>query len=249
MGAAEAGMNLLLLNSLNKIRSGMGLPPWRSTYREGLMGGLGIGLMAPEWFAPRQADWPENITQFGFPLPQGPPPPLDPTLAAFLHANNRPVVWTHGSANYDTSRFWKWAITASQTAGVPFVLIGPQAPAAIPTGGVHFAHAPFETLFPLARAVVHHGGIGTTAKAIAAGIPQMVIPRSHDQPDNACRVEQLGLGLHLPYPFNGTQRTTRTLTRLLNSDQILAACRETSLYKIDADPQAFADWVENILAR
>jgi UDP:flavonoid glycosyltransferase YjiC (YdhE family) len=44
---------------------------------------------------------------------------------------------------------------------------------------------------------VHHGGIGSTAQAIAAGIPQLVVPMAHDQFDNAERVARLGLGRFL----------------------------------------------------
>jgi rhamnosyltransferase subunit B len=65
----------------------------------------------------------------------------------------------------------------------------PEAP--LPAGTFHVAHARFEDLFPRCRAVVHHAGIGTTAKCIAAGVPQLIIPRSHDQPDNASRIRIL----------------------------------------------------------
>jgi rhamnosyltransferase subunit B len=44
---------------------------------------------------------------------------------------------------------------------------------------------------------VHNGGIGTTARAILSGVPQIVIPLKYDQPDNAARVEALGLGFNM----------------------------------------------------
>jgi len=43
--------------------------------------------------------------------------------------------------------------------------------------------------------LIHHGGIGTTAQALAAGLPQLVVPMSHDQPDNAVRIRRLGVGV------------------------------------------------------
>lgn len=54
---------------------------------------------------------------------------------------------------------------------------------------VDFAH-----VFPQLSAVIHHGGIGTTAQAIKAGVPQIIRPIMYDQPDNAWRVTKLGLG-------------------------------------------------------
>jgi UDP:flavonoid glycosyltransferase YjiC (YdhE family) len=47
-------------------------------------------------------------------------------------------------------------------------------------------------------ALVHHGGIGTTAQALAAGVPQLVVAMAHDQPDNGIRVRRLGVGDCLP---------------------------------------------------
>jgi rhamnosyltransferase subunit B len=49
-------------------------------------------------------------------------------------------------------------------------------------------------VLPRAAVLVHHGGIGTAAQALAAGIPQLVVPSAHDQPDNAVRIRRLGVG-------------------------------------------------------
>jgi rhamnosyltransferase subunit B len=57
--------------------------------------------------------------------------------------------------------------------------------------------APFSELFPRCAAVIHHGGIGTTAKALTARVPQLIIPICFDQLDNAMRVEKLGCGRRL----------------------------------------------------
>ena len=52
---------------------------------------------------------------------------------------------------------------------------------------------PFSSVFPLCAAVVHHGGIGTCAQALAAGVPQLTMPLAFDQPDNATRLSRLGV--------------------------------------------------------
>jgi UDP:flavonoid glycosyltransferase YjiC (YdhE family) len=56
-------------------------------------------------------------------------------------------------------------------------------------------YAPYSTVFPRSACVVHQGGVGTTAQALRAGVPQMVMPYAFDQPDNAARMERLGVGL------------------------------------------------------
>src|SRR5262249_48534062 len=48
-------------------------------------------------------------------------------------------------------------------------------------------------VFPYAALVVHQGGIGTTGQGLRAGCPALVMPYSHDQPDNADRLVRLGV--------------------------------------------------------
>ena len=61
-----------------------------------------------------------------------------------------------------------------------------------------------------------YGGIGTTARAIAAGLPQLVVPTSHDQPDNAIRIRRLGIGdFILPKAYTKA-RVIEKLDRLLS---------------------------------
>ena len=62
---------------------------------------------------------------------------------------------------------------------------------------MHVRYAPFSALLPRLRGLVHHGGIGTSAQALAAGIPQMVAPFAHDQFDNAARLCRLGVAVTL----------------------------------------------------
>jgi rhamnosyltransferase subunit B len=55
-------------------------------------------------------------------------------------------------------------------------------------------HVDLGYLLPRARLLVHHGGIGTLAQALRAGIPQIIRPRMYDQPMNGLRVALNGLG-------------------------------------------------------
>jgi UDP:flavonoid glycosyltransferase YjiC (YdhE family) len=63
--------------------------------------------------------------------------------------------------------------------------------------------------------VVHHGGIGTTAQALRAGRPMLVVPHAHDQPDNARRVCALGVARQLDARRYRARRVVRELTQLL----------------------------------
>ncbi len=193
---ADVVLNRILLPRINAFRAELGLPAWRHFYREALMSGDAVGLLFPDWFAPPQPGWPTKCVQFGFPIEPGPPPALPEALRAWIKNGPAPVVWTHGSANLHTEEFFRVACGTSVVLKIRSLLVGRQAPEGpLPEGVFHWPHVAFESLFSHATAVVHHGGIGTTAKAFAAALPQVVIPLAHDQFDNAARVERLGAGL------------------------------------------------------
>ncbi len=75
--------------------------------------------------------------------------------------------------------------------------------------------APHQLLFPRAAAIVHQGGIGTTGQALRAGRPTLIVPHSHDQPDNAFRVTNLGVARTLFPSAYRAPRVARELNRLL----------------------------------
>ena len=213
--------------TLNRFRSGLSLAPIRDFYLEGFHGAEGVAALFPRWFAPPQSDWPPKARQFGFPLVNSAPRRLSEPLEAFLETGDKPVLWTHGSANFDIRRFQRRALAISRELNLRCLLISLETPEGrCPEGAFHLTHAPFEDLFPRCQAVVHHGGIGTTAKCIAAGVPQFIVPRSHDQPDNASRIGKLGLGKSLSYRKIDKVDLRASLMELLASKVIASRCAE-----------------------
>jgi UDP:flavonoid glycosyltransferase YjiC (YdhE family) len=95
------------------------------------------------------------------------------------------------------SGFFRHSLAICEEFGLRAVFLTPygdQVPAPLPATIRHFNFVSLQRLAPLARAMVHHGGIGTCAQALRAGIPQLIAPVFFDQPDNAARVEALGVG-------------------------------------------------------
>jgi UDP:flavonoid glycosyltransferase YjiC (YdhE family) len=76
-------------------------------------------------------------------------------------------------------------------------------------------YAPYGEILPRARAVVHQGGIGTTAQALRAGVPMLVVPFSHDQPDNAARITRLGVGRTIEIKHYNSDTAARELRSLM----------------------------------
>ena len=195
----RAGERLLLDRwigpRLNAFRATLGLAPVRRIWSRWMHSpDLVIGAW-PSWFAPPQADWPPATIVSGFPLFGEQGTDLSPSLAAFLAAGPPPIGITPGSAMAHGEAFIARALAACAATGQRALLITPyraQLPASLPDDVHVVDYAPFGALLPRLSALVHHGGIGTSAQALAAGVPQLVVPFAHDQFDNAARLQRLG---------------------------------------------------------
>ena len=180
---------------------------------------LVLALFSPLLGAP-QPDWPANTQQCGFVFydRDAEHATLSQELAAFLDAGPPPVVFTLGSAAVlNPGDFWKQSAEAARLLGQRAVLLtGTHAHTPADTADIcHAGYAPYSLLFPRAAAIVHQGGVGTTAQALRAGKPMLVIPFSHDQPDNARRMQRLGVARILPRERYTAVRAARALQHLL----------------------------------
>ncbi len=181
---------------LDRLRADLDLPPVRRIWSRWMHSpDLVIGAW-PAWFAPPQPDWPPRTMATGFPVFDEGGLDLDAALVAFIASGTAPIGFTPGSAMAHGERFFARALEATATLGRRALLITPfrdQLPARLPEWAHHVAYAPFSALLPRLSLLVHHGGIGTSAQALAAGIPQLVVPFAHDQFDNAARLRRLGV--------------------------------------------------------
>ncbi len=183
---------------LNAFRARRGLAPARRVFGDRMHEADALIALYPEWFAPPQPDHPPGAVHAGFTLfDRGEQAPTDRALDAWLRGGGRPIVFTHGSANRHGHAFFAASAAAARALGRRALLVTtePDAVSGLTGAGVrHETYAPFGDLLPHAAAFVHHGGIGTTAQGLAAGVPQLVVPLGFDQFDNAARVTALGAG-------------------------------------------------------
>jgi UDP:flavonoid glycosyltransferase YjiC (YdhE family) len=101
-------------------------------------------------------------------------------------------------------------------------------------------------LLPLCSAIVHHGGIGTTAAALAAGCPQFILPLAWDQPDNAARVKRLGVGFALGPRERSSNHIARGLSQVM-APAVREQCRKVALVAADENGlNVAAEWVEQL---
>jgi UDP:flavonoid glycosyltransferase YjiC (YdhE family) len=251
--AVDAAGYLLASRPLNRARRALGLAPVRRVFRWWLSPDLVIGLF-PGWYAAPQPDWPPQLRLAGFGrYDGGPGGGLPDDLRAFCAAGEPPIAFTLGTGLAHGAAFFRAAVRACAVIGARGLLLTRypgRLSARLPPSVRHVPFAPFRQLLPLCRAVVHHGGVGTTAAALAAGTPQLVLPLAWDQPDNAARVRRLGRGEFL----SPRRRTAGPLARALG--RVLAAgvrdrCRVVAA-RAGADEDGLdvaARWVEGLVGR
>lgn len=169
-----------------------------------------------------QPDWPLHTEITGFVFYDGDAgrQELPPQVEEFLAAGEPPVVFTLGSAAVlDAGPFYEESARAALLAGVRAVLLVGSDPRNIPqTQSADLCvaqYAPYSRIFPRASLIVHQGGVGTTAQAMQAGRPMLVMPYSHDQPDNARRMRRLGIAGVIRRPDYTAERAARRMRRIL----------------------------------
>jgi UDP:flavonoid glycosyltransferase YjiC (YdhE family) len=228
--------------ALNAFRAELDLPLVTRVFNEWVYSpDLVIGLF-PDWFAAPQPDWPPQVKLTGFPLCDcGDGSELPDDLERFLTGGDAPIVFTAGTAMHFATKFFEVSVEVCQRLGARGLLATPfadQLPRGLPDGIRHVAYAPFGALLPRTAAIVHHGGIGTLAQALRAGIPQLVTPMNFDQPDNAARVTRLGVADRVrPRDYTPTVAANK-LAALMASSDVASQCRAAANRLTETDPIA-----------
>ena len=219
----------IALPSVNAARAAAGLAPVTALIDAIVsIADLSVALF-PDWFAPTQPDWPRPLVRCGFPLfDPDPQAALPDALREFLGQGGRPLVFTPGTGNRQARAYFAHAIEATRLLGQRAIFLTPhrdQLPADLPPHVLWQEYVPLRALLPQVALLAHHGGIGTTAEALHAGMPQLVVPLAHDQFDNGARVEALGVGMALPATRLTTGRLVKALGALLDDEDLPGRCR------------------------
>lgn len=227
-GVGRFVLDPVALPGINAARRAAGLAPVPGLLRHLATAPDLTLLLFPGWFAPPLPDWPQPLLQADFalydPLPDA---ALAPALTAFLAAGPAPLVFTHGTGNRQAASYFRAARDATLQLKRRAIFLTPHAeqiPADLPADILWQDYVPLRALLPHAAALMHHGGIGTTAEALRAGTPQLIIPLAHDQFDNAERVKALGVGARLDATRVNPARLAAALDALLQAPGLADRC-------------------------
>lgn len=223
---------------LEPFRKGLGLKPTRAYLQSWIHSpDLCLGLF-PSWYG-QGRDWPSNLKLTGFPLyDDRTDEPLPSDLEEFLNTGPVPIVITFGTGMAQGQQLFQLAVSASERLGLRAVILTPcaeQVPNPLPVGMKRFDYAPLSRLLPRAKALVFHGGIGTMAQGLAAGIPLVCIPLAHDQPDNANRLEKLGICKAVPAKSATVDRVVSALSYVTSSETVRKSCDDIARRFHDAN--------------
>jgi UDP:flavonoid glycosyltransferase YjiC (YdhE family) len=215
-----------------------------------------LGMFSSLLAAP-QPDWPAHTTMTGFALHDGDERAHadHERLEAFLACGEAPIVFTLGSsAIYDAGDFFRQSLEIAARLERRAVLLTGAVPENTQLPGLSpdvlaIDYAPYSGLFPRAASIVHQGGVGTLAQGLHAGRPMLVVPFSHDQPDNAERAERLGVARVLPRRRFTVAAACAELRRLLDEPRYSRRAAEvrTALAREDGVAAA-CDRIEATLA-
>ncbi|HUF02659.1 MAG TPA: nucleotide disphospho-sugar-binding domain-containing protein [Aridibacter sp.] len=214
---------------------------------------LHLALFSKVFGAP-QPDWHPSAVQTGFcfydgrddlgTIPEG--------LSEFLDAGEAPVVITLGSAAVmDARDFFEESLAAAKILGRRAIaLYGSfnDPPKGIDEERAGFDYAPYGEVFPRAACVVHQGGVGTTSQVLLAGVPHLIMPFSHDQPDNAARCVRLGVARTISRDRYAKHSAAAEIQKLLGDHSYKAnAKRARDIVAAENGTERACDEIEKIL--
>jgi UDP:flavonoid glycosyltransferase YjiC (YdhE family) len=180
-----------------------------------------------------QKDWPPHtlIAGFAYYDADAGNAKLPPNLEKFVASGQPPVVFTLGSAAVlAAGDFYEVSAKAAAELGTRAVLLIGTDPRNRPTQSLPESicaaeYAPYSALFSRASLVVHQGGVGTVGQCLRAGKPMLIMPYSHDQPDNARRMQRLGVAKVIQKSNYTPKNVTRRIRKMLDDPGLAAKAR------------------------
>jgi UDP:flavonoid glycosyltransferase YjiC (YdhE family) len=248
------GVTRRWMDPVRALRAELGLPSRGDPLYEGQHSPhLVLALFSRTLGAP-QPDWPARVRITGPVFYNGPAADTLPDeLDRFLQSGEPPIVFTLGSSAVSAAgAFYEHSAAAARTLGVRAVLLtgaheGNRPAQHAGNDILVVDHAPHAALLPRAAITVHQGGVGTLQQALRAGVPMLVTPFAHDQPDNAYRATRLGVARVLVPSRYTARRAAIELQTLLEDERYATRAREVgALVAAEDGATAACDAIEGL---
>ncbi len=219
------------IERIDSARKVLQLPPLDSSFLTHIERAPAFPITVfPKWFAPTMPDWPKPLVSGDFQLlPPEEEGVLSATLREFVDSGPAPLVFCSGSGivHPKARHLFECAVEATQTLGERAIFLTQeraQVPSDLPPS-IHWeSYASLSALLPRCKAIIHHGGVGTTAEALRAATPQLVTAFGWDQYDNGARAADQGAGLVMSVHKLTPRKLTSAVRQLITSRSIPPQC-------------------------
>jgi rhamnosyltransferase subunit B len=229
--------NRLVRPLINPARKELGLAEWTIQNLPCMESSPMVLALFPEWFKPNPGDWPTQLTNTGFILGDTADDRSDSQLVEFIGEYGSPLVFTFGTGIPVTSHLVDRIRQVCRLVEKPGVFVAhSRSPGLVENGRFPVltrTSIPFSYLFPRSALVVHHGGIGTCAQALACGVPQVISPYTFDQPDNAFLLWQLGISNSVDFLNDSADDIAGTINAVMSSTEATQKIKEYQLLTVD----------------
>ncbi len=192
---------------------------------DSLKKGLIIYGISPSVF-PRPNDWTENIHITGF-WSLDPPDQWIPPSELIEFIQNEPIPFYIGfgsmssKAPEETANLVFQALNKTDQRAVVYSGWGGLSKTELPDNILMVESVPHSWLFPRVRAVIHHGGAGTTAAGLTAGVPAIIVPFHGDQPFWGHIIRKLGVGPNpIPRKKLSVMRLKKAIEEVINDKEM-----------------------------
>jgi rhamnosyltransferase subunit B len=220
-------------DAVNRTRRDLGLDPVQRIMHRWWLSPDTVLALYPDWFGASRPIGGGVWRQCGFPLAVNSAgmaaedrQRLEEHRSSHEGVRGRSVFFTPGTAHRHAQAFFELGIAVCEELGRPAIFATShqdQIPQGLPPWVLPIGYVPLDQVLPHCAALVHHGGIGTTAAGLASGCPQVVTPMAFDQFHNASRLQQLGVGCTLYRPK--LQALLAGLRGLIDQPRVDEKCR------------------------
>jgi UDP:flavonoid glycosyltransferase YjiC (YdhE family) len=222
------------ITPVRELRREIGLARGGHPLFEGQFSPRAVLALFSNVLAKSQPDYPPNTVITGFPFyDRKDEQPTARELVQFLENGEPPILFTLGSAAVRLGDdFFRTSIEVAQRLQRrALLLVGDHSHVRgeLAQGIGVFDYAPFSLVMPRSSVVVHQAGIGTTGQALRSGRPMLIVPHGQDQPDNARRCVELGVGEVVPSKDYSVRTVLPKLERLLNDETYSTNARKVAL--------------------
>lgn len=222
--------NKLIRPLINPTRRDLGLKEWSIEDIPSIESSSALLALFPSWLKPAPDDWPEHLINSGFILGDTLDGHAIGQLDEFVDTHGSPLVFTFGTGVPATSILIDKIRHICRSLSRPGVFVAHSQSAKFIENGdfpiLVIPSAPFSYLFSRSAMVIHHGGIGTCAQALACGIPQLISPLTFDQPDNAFLLWQLGISNSVDFLNDSVEQINSVVNEVLSSESVRIKIKE-----------------------